>query len=60
VVVIVMLHMLCLATDSPSRDPHVISNSIHRSQSALGHAAETGHKALVLKVPFLSVLTPFR
>ena len=55
-----MLHMLCLATDSPSRDPHVISNSIHRSQSALGHAAETGHKALVLKVPFLSVLTPFR
>lgn len=45
--------IVCLVADSPGRDPNVISTSSHRSQSALG-SGETGHKALVLKVKFLS------
>jgi len=40
---------VCLLTDSPGRDPHVVSTSSQRSQSAVG-GIESGHKALVLKV----------
>jgi len=40
---------MCLLIDSPGRDPHVISSSSQRSQSAMG-SIESGHKALVLKV----------
>jgi len=43
--------LLCLITDSPGRDPNVISTSSLRSQSALG-SSDTGHRALVLKVCF--------
>jgi len=49
------LYMMCLAADSPGRDPSVIGTSSHRSQSALG-SNETGHKALVLKVQCIGYL----
>jgi len=47
---------MCLATDSPGRDPNVISTSSHRSQSALGSNEAAGHKALVLKVQCISYI----
>ena len=51
--VLVVYVCVCVLTDSPGRDPNVISTSSQRSQSAMG-GIETGHKALVLKVHLLT------
>jgi len=55
ILAVVTVRIVCLVADSPGRDPHVISTSSHRSQSALG-SSETGHRALVLKVQYIHLV----